>query len=117
MPILQIARLVGEHDTRLWRIIQKYVSQAREAADYSAVRHVGVDETATKRGHNYVTLFVDMEQAKVIYATEGKDAATLKVLKIRCRSIKPSLHKSPTSAPICRLLSAKVSRRIFLAPA
>lgn len=26
MPILQIARLVGEHDTRLWRIIQKYVS-------------------------------------------------------------------------------------------
>lgn len=81
MPILQIARLVGEHDTRLWRIIQKYVSQAREAADYSTLRHVGVDETATKRGHNYVTLFVDMEQAKVIYATEGKDAATIKSFK------------------------------------
>ena len=50
-------------------------------ANYSDVRHVGVDETATKRGHNYVTLFVDMEQAKVIHATEGKDAATIKNFK------------------------------------
>jgi transposase len=81
MAILQIADLVDEHDTRLWRIIQKHVEQARNVADYSDVRHVGVDETATKRGHNYVTLFVDMEQAKVIHATEGKDAATIKSFK------------------------------------
>lgn len=81
MPILQIAKLTNEHDTRLWRIIQKHVSQAQKAADYSDTRHVGVDETATKRGHNYVTLFVDMEQAKVIHATEGKDAATIKSFK------------------------------------
>jgi transposase len=81
MAVLQIANLVDEHDTVLWRIIQRYVNQAQAAANYSDVRHVGVDETATKRGHNYVTLFVDMEQAKVIHATEGKDAATIKNFK------------------------------------
>jgi len=78
MPILQIARLVDEHDTRLWRIIEKHVNQAKANANYSGVRHVGVDETATKRGHNYVTLFVDMDQTQVIHVTEGKDAATVK---------------------------------------
>jgi transposase len=81
MAVIQIADLVNEHDTRLWRIIQKHVEQARNVADYSEVRHVGIDETATKRGHNYVTLFVDMELSKVIHATEGKNAATIKDFK------------------------------------
>ena len=81
MAVLQIAELVDEHDTRLWRIIQKHVNQAQAMADYSDVRHVGVDETASKRGHNYVTLFVDMEQTQVIHVTEGKDAATIKDFK------------------------------------
>ena len=81
MAILQIAEMVDEHDTRLWRIIQKHVNQAQAAANYSDARHVGVDETASKRGHNYVTLFVDIEQAKVIHVTEGKDAATIKNFK------------------------------------
>jgi transposase len=81
MAVLQIANLVDENDTVLWRIIQRYVNQAQAVANYSDVRQVGVDETATKRGHNYVTLFVDMEQAKVIHVTEGKDAATIKNFK------------------------------------
>ena len=81
MPILQIAKLVDEHDTRIWRIIQKYVTQAQKAANYSDVHHVGIDETAAKRGHKYVSLFMDMEQAKVIHVTAGKDAATIKSFK------------------------------------
>jgi len=107
MPILQIAKLVNEHDTRIWRIIQKYVTQAQETADYSDVHSIGVDETATKRGHNYVTLFVDMEQSKVIHATEGKDATTIKNFKDSlslhhaqpsqiidfCADMSPAFHK------------------------
>ena len=38
---------------------------------------VGVDETSSKRGHNYVSVFVDMQTPKVLFATEGKDASTL----------------------------------------
>ena len=32
------------------------------ALDLSAVRAVGLDETASKRGHNYVTVFIDMDR-------------------------------------------------------
>jgi transposase len=33
---------------------------------------VGIYETASKRGHNYISLFVDLERSKVLFATEGK---------------------------------------------
>ena len=81
MPVNAIARLVGEHDTRIWRILHHYVEKARGEQDYSRVRTVGMDETSSKRGHNYITVFVDMDKSKVLFATPGKDAATLTAFK------------------------------------
>lgn len=77
MPVKAIARLVGEHDTRLWRIIDYYVEEARAEADFSRVRSVGLDETASRRGHNYITLFADLDEARLLYATEGRNASVL----------------------------------------
>lgn len=76
MPVAAVARLVGEHDTRIWRVLHHYVERARGAADFSAVRRVGVDETSSKRGHRYLSLFVDLEEARVLFAAEGRDAET-----------------------------------------
>ena len=77
MPVKTVARMVGEHDTRLWRVLHHYVDQARARADASAVTRVAIDETAARRGHDYITLFVDIDQARVLFATAGKDAATV----------------------------------------
>lgn len=77
MPVNTIAQFVGEHDTRLWRIIHHYVEQGRDNADYSDVTEVGFDETASKRGHNYVSLFVDLSVPRVMFATEGKSSSTV----------------------------------------
>jgi transposase len=77
MPVRAAGRLVGEHDTRLWRIIHHYVDKARAAADFSDVRRVGVDETAVRRGYQYVSLFVDLDRSRILFATPGKDADTL----------------------------------------
>ncbi len=77
MPVNAVARLVGEHDTRLWRVIHHYVDRARAKADLSTVRRVAIDETAARRGHNYITLFVDIDQARVVFATDGRDAETI----------------------------------------
>lgn len=75
MPVSAVARLVGEHDTRIWRVLGHYVEGARAEADFSTVCKVGVDETASKRGHHYISLFVDLERSRVLYATEGRDAS------------------------------------------
>ncbi len=77
MPVSAVARMVGEHDTRLWRVIHHYVGEAREAMDASGVTRVAIDETAAARGHTYISLFVDIDQARVLFATQGKDAATV----------------------------------------
>ena len=53
------------------------MEQALARRDLSGVRNVGFDETASKRGHDYVSVFVDLEPSKVIFATEGKDSSTL----------------------------------------
>jgi transposase len=79
MPVNAVARLVGEHDTRLWRVIHHYVERARAGTDLSAVTRVAIDETSARRGHNYITLFVDIDRARVVFTTEGKDAETVAV--------------------------------------
>jgi transposase len=81
MPVAEAARMLGEHDTRLWRVVHHYVDEARESRDLSEVRAVGVDETASKRGHQYITLFVDLEQSRLLFATEGRDARTMSAFR------------------------------------
>jgi transposase len=77
MPVAAAARLVGEHDTRMWRVLHHWVEQARERADYSQVSRVAIDETAAKRGHDYVSLFVDIDERRVLFVTEGRGADTV----------------------------------------
>jgi transposase len=77
MPVAVVARMINEWDTRLWRVIHHYVGQARQRADHCAVTRVAFDETASRRGHNYVSLFVDLLRRRVLFVADGKDAATV----------------------------------------
>ncbi len=42
----------------------------------SEVHSVGIDETSSRRGHDYITLFVDLVAKRLLFATPGKDAET-----------------------------------------
>ena len=81
MPVNAIAKLIGINSDSIWRIIDHYVAEAYDSIDFSDVTTIGLDETSSKRGHNYITLFVDLDKSKVLYATEGKDASTIKSFK------------------------------------
>ena len=78
MPIANVAERLGEHDTRLWRIVEHYVWRAVEKLDLSRVARIAADETSARRGHDTISLFVDMARRKVVYVADGKDAATVK---------------------------------------
>jgi transposase len=77
MPVAAAARLMKEHDTRMWRVLHHWVEQARARADYSQVKRVAIDETAARRGHDYVSLFVDIDQRRVLFVADGRDAKTV----------------------------------------
>jgi transposase len=72
MAVKHLARLFGIHDTRLWRMIRSLVEEARAMVDHSTVRRMAFDETAGRRGHDYITVSVDLDNKRVLFATPGK---------------------------------------------
>ena len=71
--VSSVARDLGETDTRLWRVLDHYVTRAHAAKDWSAVSRVMIDETSTKKGHNYATNFMDADTKHLLFTVEGKD--------------------------------------------
>lgn len=50
MPVKSTAGFVGEHDTRLWRVMLRHVKEAREEKDMSQVDAVCCDELSIRKG-------------------------------------------------------------------
>lgn len=77
MPVNAVARMAGEQDTRLWRLIEHHVAKAHAQVDWSEVRAVAVDETSAKRGHRYVTLFSELGSNRLLFMAEGRASDTV----------------------------------------
>jgi transposase len=77
MPVAKVAELTREQDTRIWRVLEHHVRAARDREDFSAVTKVGMDETSARKGQDYVSIVADMMRGRVLFATEGRDAATV----------------------------------------
>jgi transposase len=73
MPMAVVAEKLGEHDTRLWRMLKAHVAAAYPQADFSNVFCVGCDEMSVRRGHRYASVFCDLIGKRVLFATQGKD--------------------------------------------
>lgn len=73
MTVTEIAGRVRESDKRVWAMLGRAVSEAREGADYSGVARVGIDDTACRRGQSYISTMVDLDGARVVAVTEGRD--------------------------------------------
>ncbi len=74
MPVKRPGEILGETDQKLWRALFAHVDAAWAALSWENVVWVGADEMNRKKGHNYLTVFVDLEAKRVLLAVEGKDA-------------------------------------------
>lgn len=86
MTVHQASKIVKESDYKIWNIIDKYVESTVELNDHSGLTAVGLDETSMSKGHDYVTLFVDLNKKRTIFVTEGKDAKTVEAFKANLES-------------------------------
>jgi transposase len=77
MPVNKVSQIIKVDDNKLWRMMTHYTEAARQLADYSGVSKIGIDETSKKRGHDYVSLFVDLEGKRTIFVAEGKGSETI----------------------------------------
>lgn len=80
MSILAISKLLNESNGRLWRIVHRYANEYVENLELSRVTKIGLDETSRK-GHEYITVFIDLDTSRIIYIADGKKASTIKEFK------------------------------------
>ena len=78
MPVNAVARIMRISDDVPWGILHHFVLLAMDRVDMNSVRRIGIDETSCRKGHDYITLFVDMDSHKVLFATDGKGSDMVK---------------------------------------
>ena len=80
-----------------WRtvgsIVTRVVADGRAAHDpFDGLRRIGIDEISYKRGHRYLTVVVDHDSGRLVWAAVGRDKKTLRsffdlVGEERCEAI------------------------------
>ncbi len=65
-----------------WRtvgaIVTRVVADARAAVDpFDGLRRIGIDEISYKRGYKFLTVVVDHDSGRLVWAAPGKERATL----------------------------------------
>jgi transposase len=82
MRVKAVGGRVGEHDTKIWRIVHHYVDLAVEAQDLSETERVGIDDTSFRRGppaKDYLSVFCDLDpgERRAMFVCEGRDQRTV----------------------------------------
>ena len=78
MPVNKVAQLTKTSDDKLWDMLDRYIDNVREHENFENIEAIGMDETSRAKGHEYITLFVDLLKRRTIFITEGKDNTTVK---------------------------------------
>jgi transposase len=61
------------------RIITRVSAEAEAGRDgFAGLRRIGIDEISYKRGHRYLTVVVDHDSGRLVWAAVGHDEATLR---------------------------------------
>lgn len=92
MPVNRVAELLRVNPQRIWTLFNHWVCEGRQQDDPSGITRLGVDETSTRKGHNYITVGVDLDARRVVHATEGKGKETLSQIQkhLASHEVKPS---------------------------
>lgn len=77
MPINKVGKMTKEYPNRIWTIFNYWISIAYNEADHSDITVLGIDETSSKKGHDYLTVAMDMDNSNVVHVTPGKGAETI----------------------------------------
>ena len=106
MPVKRAAQILGESDTRMWRMLFAHVKAAHARLSFDTVVWVGADEMNRRKGHNYLAekgavLEIDNSSLSFLrrYKTrDGSDNPAYPSPDAR-RSTPPSSSSPPASAP------------------
>jgi transposase len=74
----QVSRLLGISWQTVGSIVERVVADRLDSDRLVGLRRIGVDEFSYRKRHRYLTLVVDHDRRRVVWAAEGRSAETLK---------------------------------------
>lgn len=77
LPVKQVAFLVGLDWKTVKEIDKRYLEEEFSNLDYSSLKILTIDEVSYKSGHKYITVVLDLERTRVVWAGEGRGKETL----------------------------------------
>lgn len=104
LPVTEVSAQSKVSQDRIWHLIRSRVEEVWKETDWSTLERLGVDETATRKGHKYGTAFLEIngketsrgrggsKVARPLFFTPGKDKATFDefAAELARRGVEPS---------------------------
>lgn len=76
--IKAVAKFTGVSWDTVKDLHKDHLQRKYMSIEYSTLRYIGVDEFSIKKGHEYMTTFVNLETGRIIHAVEGRSKAAIK---------------------------------------
>jgi len=96
MTVSKASKVMRVVPNRIWRVFNYWIRKAVSTDVLMDVRQIGIDETSTKKGHNYVTIFADLDTNRSIHVTPGKDAETISDFVVSLENKKGNIDNTST---------------------
>lgn len=77
LPVSQVAELLNLDWKTVKEIDKKYLEEKFSNPDYSSLKILAIDEISYKSGHKYLTVVLDLEKTRVVWAGKGRSNQTL----------------------------------------
>jgi transposase len=92
MTISAVAEFLGVGWDLVKELHKQQLQRRYKDPGLGDVQYLGIDEFSIRKGHSYMTIFVDLETARIVHAVEGKGAQSiapfLKIVRRRARRLK-----------------------------
>ena len=75
MLVKRAVQILGNSDSRMWRMLFSHVKAEYERLNFDNVVWLGADGMNRRKGHNYLTVFSDLINKRLLFATPGEEAS------------------------------------------
>ncbi len=89
--VLDVAEHLGMHWNTVKEIHVLALTKKFKKRKLRHLRYIGVDEIAVKKGHNYLTVVVDLETGHVVWVAEGRTASSLEEFLKKLKRVKAQI--------------------------
>jgi transposase len=101
MTISGTARVLSVGWDLIKDIHKEHLRKQYKSPPLKGLKYLGIDEFSLRKGHNYMSIFVDLESGRILHAVEGKAGQDiepfLKVIKRRAHNLEAIAMDMSTS--------------------